>query len=140
MNYEKLKRFLSTYKKCSYVNILYKIDVSSKKAKAFRCSVNKIVKATIRIGLNYDETKEDWFSKTDVCGIVKNNSDDSKLYLLAFLSPNKPRVNYAMNGMWENKKFLVNYGYLDVNKSLYHNSEMFTLNIDNIIKIGKEVK
>ena len=49
MTYDKLVKFLSTYKKCSYVKILYKIDVGTDKAKANHYSVNKLVRMTVRI-------------------------------------------------------------------------------------------
>lgn len=140
MTYDKLVKFLSTYKKCSYVKILYKIDVGTDKAKANHYSVNKLVRMTVRIGLNYKPTAADiWFSPTDVSGIVKSNYDKNRLYLQAFLSPNKPKVKYLLNGQIERKSFLVNYGYLNTKQLLHSNGNMFTLNIDNIIKIGKEV-
>lgn len=140
MTYDKLVKFLSTYKKCSYVKILYKIDVGTNKAKVNHCSVNKLVKMTIRIGLNYKPTTSDaWFSPTNISGIVKNNYDESRLYLQAFLSPNKPKVKYLFNGRIERKSFLVDCGYLNTKRLLHSSGNMFTLNIDNIIKIGKEV-
>lgn len=72
MTYDKLVKFLSTYKKCSYVKILYKIDVGTNKAKANHYSVNKLVRMTVRIGLNYKPTANDiWFSPTNISGIVK---------------------------------------------------------------------
>lgn len=141
MTYDKLVKFLSTYKKCSYVKILYKIDVGTNKAKVNHCSVNKLVRMTVRIGLNYKPTTSDaWFSPTNISGIVKNNYDESRLYLQAFLSPNKPKVKYLFNGRIERKSFLVDYGYLNTKQFLHSSGNMFTLNIDNIIKIGKEVK
>lgn len=140
MTYDKLVKFLSTYKKCSYVKILYKIDAGTEKAKVNHCRVNKLVRMTIRIGLNYKQTDDDmWFSPTDINGIVKSNYDESRLYLQAFLSPNKPKVKYLFNGRIERKSFLVDYGYLNTKQLLHSNGNMFTINIDNIIKIGKEV-
>ena len=95
---------------------------------------------TIRIGLNYKQTDDDmWFSPTDINGIVKSNYDENRLYLQAFLSPNKPKVKYLFNGRIERKSFLVDYGYLNTKQLLHSNGNMFTINIDNIIKIGKEV-
>jgi hypothetical protein len=95
---------------------------------------------TVRIGLNYKPTADDiWFSPTDISGIVKSNYDANRLYLQAFFSPNKPKVKYLLNGQIERKSFLVNYGYLNTKQLLHSNGNMFTLNIDNIIKIGKEV-
>ena len=35
--------------------------------------------------------------------------------------------------------YLVDYGYLNTKQLLHSNGNMFTINIDNIIKIGKEV-
>ena len=140
MTYDKLVKFLSTYKKCSYVKILYKIDAGTEKAKVNHCRVNKLVRMTIRIGLNYKQTDDDmWFSPTDINGIVKSNYDENRLYLQAFLSPNKPKVKYLFNGRIERKSFLVDYGYLNTKQLLHSNGNMFTINIDNIIKIGKEV-
>ena len=141
MTYDKLVKFLSTYKKCSYVKILYKIDAGTEKAKVNHCRVNKLVRMTIRIGLNYKQTDDDaWFSPTNISGIVKNNYDESRLYLQAFLSPNKPKVKYLLNGQIEKKAFLIDCGYLNTKQLLHSSGNMFTLNIDNIIKIGKEVK
>lgn len=163
MELNKIKEFLSTYKKGSFVKIQYKSNIENASAKKQNISVEKYTNGSVRIGISYEnikkvkeqkaqaiangfipseDKKETWFEHLgDQPMLVQNKTNPEKKYLQVFTSPNRGKVQYKLNGnLFDGgKEKLLSLGV--VNPSKFDNKGkdelvVFNLPIENIISLG----
>lgn len=158
MTFEQIKARLDAYRKGTLIRCGWRSDISNAAARKQGVVVTKESEATVRLGINYSNikavkmaraekgdipsTRRVWFRHLeDIPAIIEHLENTEKKYLCMYpiAGGGNPRVKYFINGEETTKEALMLSGY--VNASEWNKSEtaMFTIPLENVRFVGKEV-
>lgn len=158
MTFEEIKVKLNTYQRGRLIRCGWKSSIESAAARKQGIVVTKESEATVRLDINYSNiksvklaraekgdtapTRKIWFRHLeDVPAIIEHLNDTEKKYLCMYpiTRGGNPRVKYFINGVEATKEEVQASGY--VNASEWNKSEtaMFTIPLENVRFVGKEV-
>lgn len=144
MNIEQFKKEAENIKKGAYVKVTYKSE--PKTTKEFKdVKVEKITSAVVRIGIKYQNLKE---NKNIVTGSLNYGTWEKTLenyiieyngtyYLRLYTSKSpkhKAHTQYLLNGKETTKQDLINKGIIKDNAS--RETNLYNIKLNNLIKIG----
>lgn len=146
----------SKYKNGSYIQICWVKDLTTQKGKALGIDAKKITSGTVRLGINYANTKfaksramiasdapkrPMWYKRTDIKYIVEHNTNGNQ-YLQCFTSPNKMQSSIRINGNLITKEDYETYVMLGYVQKQRPNEEccVMTIPVDNICQLGRYYK
>ena len=142
------------YRNGSYIKIGFHKNVATKRGQALGLNINKITEATIRLGINYKNTKFSkdrstnqgsatsnrgiWYQHTS-CRYIVAHKETGKEYLQVFTSPNKAKTYYTLDGVQISDEKYNEYVALGLahKQSKSEDVCVMTIPIENIGRLGR---
>ena len=143
------------YRNGSYIKIGFGKEMTTKKGQALGHKIYKWTETTIRLGVNYKNTKyakaraqavtpgatqkTPWYKHTD-CKYIVEHKDNGKEYLQVFASPNKAMVVYTIDGVVMTRAQYDEYVRMGVAHKISQSNEdvcVMTIPVENIGRLGR---